>query len=312
MRDFPGVPFSTIKDPNIRDIVGTIDRWARDLSRGMGRIQNGETPDGSGTGIPISELADGNDASKRATVDMSAIGTATTVNLKVPGGTSGDVTLALLEVDQTFLGINVWGAGASNFKMLITPGGTGNIFYISDTGDLIRLALKDDSSFNINELRLWLNSVDVGNYVKQTVGSLGANRTVTWPDLTGRPVVVGDDAPAVAAGALGKVDLTAQVATIGATNLTNGAAAGLYRVSYAIETTTGDGAAGTIQFQINYTDTIGATIQTGATLALTGTGRDLGSFVTQLASGEISYQTNLGGIFGTSQYAVYARVEALG
>lgn len=146
--------------------------------------------------------------------------------------------------------------------------------------------------------------------VLKVLGS--AARTFTVPNLTGQFVLVGDDPPAVAAGALGKVDLTAQAAAIGSTNLTNGAAAGLYRVSYSIATTTADVTAGTIQFQANYTDVIGATNQPGAALVLTATGRDRGTFVVQLSSGELSYQTNLVGIIGTAAYAIYVRVEFLG
>lgn len=140
-----------------------------------------------------------------------------------------------------------------------------------------------------------------------------ADRVFTYPNLTGRIPVIGDDPPAVAAGALGKVDSTAQAAAIGSTNLSNGAIAGMYLVDYTLLVTTLDATAGTIQFQTNYTDTLGATNQVGAALALTATGRQSGQFVVQLASGELSYQTNLvtiGG--GAARYALYVRVVALG
>ena len=140
----------------------------------------------------------------------------------------------------------------------------------------------------------------------------GTTRVANALNFNGGLVIVGNDPPAVAAGALGKVDLTGQTAAITSTNLSNGAAAGVYLVSYTIADTTADVTAGTIQFQVNYTDVVGATTQTGAALVLTATGRDRGSFVVQLASGEISYQTNLTGIIGTAQYAVYVRVVALG
>jgi hypothetical protein len=110
----------------------------------------------------------------------------------------------------------------------------------------------------------------------------------------------------------GSVDLTAQTAAIGATALYAPPAAGYYVVHYTIEDTTADVTAGTIQFQVNYTDDIGATNQTGAALALTATGRDRGAFEVYSASGTITYQTNLTGIMGTAQYALRVRITFLG
>lgn len=148
----------------------------------------------------------------------------------------------------------------------------------------------------------------------RAAASLTADRTVIVPNCTGQLPIVGDDPPAVAAGAMGKVDSTGLAAAVGATNLTNGALAGLYEVSYHLVVTTLDATAGTIQFQVNYTDVFGATNQVGAAVVLTATGgRDYGVKVIQLTSGELSYQTNLvtvGG--GAERYALYVRVKYLG
>jgi hypothetical protein len=110
----------------------------------------------------------------------------------------------------------------------------------------------------------------------------------------------------------GAVNATAQAAAIGVTTLYTPPAAGYYVVHYTIEDTTADLAAGTIQFQVNYTDDIGATTQVGAALVLTATGRDRGAFQVWSNSGVISYQTNLVGIIGTSRYALRVRLESLG
>lgn len=110
----------------------------------------------------------------------------------------------------------------------------------------------------------------------------------------------------------GAVNATAQAAAIGATTLYTPPAAGYYVVHYTLEDTTADVTAGTIQFQVNYTDDIGATNQTGAALAMTATGRDRGSFQIWSNSGAITYQTNLVGIFGTARYALRVRLESLG
>jgi len=60
MRDYTGIPYASIPPidapdfkPRLRNMLGDIDYFLRDLSRGMGRIQNGEIPDGSGRSIPI-------------------------------------------------------------------------------------------------------------------------------------------------------------------------------------------------------------------------------------------------------------------
>lgn len=128
----------------------------------------------------------------------------------------------------------------------------------------------------------------------------------------GLAVQVGNSTDPPASGAMGKVNRTAQSAAVASTKLTNATSAGYYLVHYTLEDTTSDITAGTIQFQINYTDDIGATTQTGATLALTATGRDRGSFNVYLASGDISYQTNLVGIIGTARYALRVRCTYLG
>lgn len=111
----------------------------------------------------------------------------------------------------------------------------------------------------------------------------------------------------------GILDLTAQAAAIGATTLYAVPAAGYYTVHYTLEDTTADVTAGTIQFQVNYTDDVGATNQTGAALAMTAAGRDRGSFqVYVAAAGNITYQTNLVGIVGTARYALRVRLVHMG
>lgn len=55
MRDYAGIAYATIPDPEARDFVprlrsmlGTVDYYLRDASRGFARINKGEIPDGSG------------------------------------------------------------------------------------------------------------------------------------------------------------------------------------------------------------------------------------------------------------------------
>ncbi|OGS00826.1 MAG: hypothetical protein A2V88_06205 [Elusimicrobia bacterium RBG_16_66_12] len=150
--------------------------------------------------------------------------------------------------------------------------------------------------------------------------SASVTRVLTTLDLDGSPVVVGNDPPAVAAGSLGKVDLTAQTGAIGSTNLSNGPPAGLYAIEvYAACTTASGSGAPTLDVTIGWTDVLGATTVNvaglnGTTFALNlaATGRAHGKVLAQVASGEITYATTINAASGNPQYAIYIRVVALG
>lgn len=140
-----------------------------------------------------------------------------------------------------------------------------------------------------------------------------ASTYTAMANLSGNLVLVGDDPPAVAAGSLGKVDLTAQTANIGTTNLSSTPPAGFYEVDVILMCTTSAVGAGTLAVVIGWTDDVGATTSTVITaFALTGTGRTTGIARLRLASGDITYAVTITGIYSTAQYAVYVRTVALG
>jgi len=150
---------------------------------------------------------------------------------------------------------------------------------------------------------------------------LTAARVHRVQNLTGTNVLAGDDAPAVAAGALGKVDLSAQTSAIGSTNLSSTPPAGVYAVEVYVACTTASGAgAPTLDVTVGWTDNVGATTQNvaaepGATafpLPLSATGRSKGRVLCRVASGDISYSTTINAAAGTPQYAIYIRVLSLG
>lgn len=142
---------------------------------------------------------------------------------------------------------------------------------------------------------------------------LSAARAYRTQNLSGAMVLVGDDPPAVASGALGKVDLTAQTANIGTTNLSSTPPAGLYVIEVVAACTTSAVAAGTLAVTIGWTDVVGATTQVPiAALPLTATGRASGTVIAQVASGDITYATAVTGIYSTSAYAIFVRVYSLG
>lgn len=106
------------------------------------------------------------------------------------------------------------------------------------------------------------------------------------------------------------IQLTAQVAAIGSTNIAATNTAGLYRVSYYLEDTTADITAGTISVTIGWTDDAGATTASSTALPLTAVGRTSGILYVRVAgTGSIQYSTTLVGIIGTSQYALFITVE---
>lgn len=145
-------------------------------------------------------------------------------------------------------------------------------------------------------------------------------RVQTLQDLTGVIPIVGDDPPAVASRALGKVDLTGQTAAIGSTGLSTTIPAGLYAIEvYAVCTTASGSGAPTLDVTIGWTDVLGATTANavglnGTTfpLSLAATGRAQAKFILQVASGNITYATTINAASGSPQYALYIRVIALG
>jgi hypothetical protein len=139
-----------------------------------------------------------------------------------------------------------------------------------------------------------------------------AARNYGFGDIGGLSIIVGDQAPAVSAGRLGKVDLTAQAADIGSTNLSNTPPAGIYEVEVLLIVTASDAGAGTATVTIGWTDVLGATTDATVTKALTSTGRSKATIPMQVNSGNITYTVTGGGTYGTARYALYIRVIQLG
>jgi len=149
-----------------------------------------------------------------------------------------------------------------------------------------------------------------------SVSLLSADETrilIGTTTLKGRAVFVGHDAPAVAVGSLGKVDLTAQVADIATTDLSNTPPAGVYEAEIYLACTTADAAAGTLTVTVGWTDNVGATTSTPVTLfPLTATGRTTGRQIVRMASGNITYAVAVTGIYGSAVFAIYVRVRSEG
>jgi len=179
-----------------------------------------------------------------------------------------------------------------------------NLRGVMSTGRIKTAVLFTDDNATVSSAKLLGLNVSL-----ITVGS-----TRTWDalDLSGTNVIVGNDSPAVAAGSLGKVDLTAQAADITTTNLTNGPPAGDYLVMVYVQCTTADASATLLTVTIGWTDTVGATTDATVTVNMTTTGRASGIIRVKRVSGEITYATTLTGTYNTARYAIDVRVVALG
>lgn len=148
----------------------------------------------------------------------------------------------------------------------------------------------------------------------------GTTQIQLLQDLVGTFVMVGDDPPAVATRALGKVDLTGQTAAIASTGLSTSIPAGMYAIEvYAVCTTASGSGAPTLDVTLGWTDVLGATTANAAglngttfPLSLAATGRAQAKFILQVASGNITYSTTINAASGSPQYALYIRVIALG
>lgn len=167
-----------------------------------------------------------------------------------------------------------------------------------------------DQTTNSKQLRMILSGA-VGNNTLTFTNT--AARNFGHGDLSGNLMVVGDDAPAVASGNLGKVDLTAQVADITTTNLSSTPPAGFYEVEVILMCTTSAAGAGTLAVTIGWTDNVGATTAVPITaFALTVTGRTTGRTLLRVNSADITYAVAVTGIYSTAAYAVYVRTISLG
>lgn len=142
-----------------------------------------------------------------------------------------------------------------------------------------------------------------------------AARNYGFGNLSGNVPIVGDDAPAVASGNLGKVDLTGQTANIATTNLSSTPPTGVYAVEVYLQCTTADLTAGSLTVTIGWTDDVGATTDATAIMGfgLGTTGRTRAVYAPlRVASGDLTYAVAITGSYGTAQYAIHVRTITLG
>lgn len=273
-------------------------------------------PDASGTIVLTSDLSTYVTTNTSQTITGAKIfdvNSGTPVVISNLAGNGG--YLKIFDSGSGFSGLfDVLSAGFSADRTFSLPDGTGEIIIGAATQTLQNKTLAVNNKFNCNSANgsQFRNGSSSTQYMTWDLSAFTTSRIKTWSDIPCLMASIGNGADPPASGAMGKVNKTAQAAAIAATNLTNTTPAGYYVVNYVLEDTTADVTAGTMQFQINYTDDIGATNQTGAALAMTATGRDSKQFEVYLASGNITYQTNLVGIIGTARYALRVRVSFLG
>lgn len=291
--DASGISASNVRTFAFPDVSGTIPTLENNHVV-TGAWQLGDLPPVQETLIPVD-----------LTASYSGFGPAITDGVFkgalqiIPAGLTADRCYAFPDGSGVLVigGVSSFLVGASSSTLDTNTAASGTAF--------------KDATTAAKKLRFILSGAASANSTI-TVTNSGA-RNYGLGNIAGNVVIVGDDPPGVAGGSLGKVDLTAQTANIGATNLSSTPPAGLYEVEAYLLTTTADAAAGTLAVNIAWTDGVGATnVNVIAGHVLTATGRTTGSALCQVASGDISYAVTVTGGYGTSAYAVYLRVKHLG
>lgn len=213
------------------------------------------------------------------------------------------------------------------------PGNSGTIVVDASAVDYT-LRLGTGSILKCNTASVGANFADTNTVSKKLrvvlSGAVGANaltvnstaaRNYQTLDVAGTIPLVGNTTSA--SGVLGKSDLTAQTASIGATTMLTGTtvSAGVFRVSFYMKTTTAGTAGDVVKATVAWNDGAAQTMDVPMlTTGGVGTNLDLGTnnafvqgsvVVNVAASQNISYTTTVTKA-GTPQYEIHARIEQLG
>lgn len=226
-------------------------------------------------------LVNAADNTKKAYFDASNLTTNTESTIKLPAtGASVAVTIAALEISQTFTDVQVFDDSATaTAPVQISLGNTAANQYAATINDVTNA-----------------NSGSVGIPVAGITGA----REWLFPDASGTIALLA-----------AVINAAAQTADIAASS-TGAVPGAFYRVSYTLATSTADVTAGAVTVTFAYTDDAGATTTASMSLPLAALGRTTGSFVTYLASGQLTYATTHTGVFGSAAYTLRVRVDALG
>jgi hypothetical protein len=175
---------------------------------------------------------------------------------------------------------------------------------------------------NVSAMRFRKDTSSTTDYfVFGSAGATGA-RTLTLPDTTGNVSISGNTTVAgagtAAAGAMGKLDVTAQAASIGTTTLVTGNAGsvGMFRVSVATTCSTAGADKDTIKHTIGWTTAGVARTQVSATIDLDNTANQQNVVYTLYAdaSTNITLTTTYTQVGGAAdgKYDLHSRVTFLG
>ncbi len=271
-------------------------------------------------------LYDPTDTTKQLMWNVSALTTSTLRVMKVQGfpGALVTQTIPAIELANVFTANNNFqlGAAFSNVAGATTPISIDTTSNTTNAIDVVTTSGVGSSSgdptfMNVNghicaDHFVLADLSDNTKQISHDVSGITAatTRSRRYLDTSGSGVVVGS--AGTGSAFLDVKNLTGQSAAIGATNLVNGGPTGQYLIFWNLGITTTDGTAGTVQVQINYTDDVGATNQTGTAVALTGSNRDDAGAIFYLASGNVTFQTNVVGAVNAARYALRIRCMYLG
>ena len=287
MREFPGINSASLPDakaddfaPRLRNMLSTLEVWARDASFGFGRINQGQVP--SGTGQTIVEQ----------TVDLSQYfllpgrsggqtaygGTAPFESLTLYGSSGNEqfgYTLPYLRITQNLpFGVceindptvyssgghqllnliynNSGASGGARLFSIANANGAGDVV-LSFTADIssnaiLRIGSGIPSSFvtydHVETYGLWLNRSGGGGRLTVNPSSTTSSHTLILPPAQAAGALVNDGSGTLSWGGFVKSNLTGQTGSIAAQTLLTGTAttAGMYRVSAYLKTTTAQAA----------------------------------------------------------------------
>jgi hypothetical protein len=199
-------------------------------------------------------------------------------------------------------------------KTLASPTVTGTITapaFVSSTANpagtgVIRLAAGDQFTF-----RNQANSSDLNGLQHLSDDSIQVGSSAFGVTMTGKMVKYNN----VATAGIGltpvywTVGLTGQTSSVGSTNVTTTAGAGVYKITYYLKTTTA-GTGGTVSLTLNWNEGTAMTVTTGTASLSSSTGVVSGVQVIKAgASSTISYATTVSGASGSPQYSLDIAIQ---
>jgi hypothetical protein len=205
MRDFTGIPYANIPHPNapdfssrLRNAMGIVDAWARDVSQAVALIQKGQVPQGQGVTLGSSSLTTEEDAFLRTGDGFVDLTTDQTINgvkdfeTGLSVGLFANVTLnvgSLFGVDGIKTIFTAAPAGIADISQWVGNAGT-TVASVSSTGGFVAdtMSFANGGTIGANTFdatgvldALWIKDTGTGNVGSITWPAIGAGASIQLP-----------------------------------------------------------------------------------------------------------------------------------